>query len=233
MLNLSRVEASYGSSQVLFGVSLDVKDGEVVTLLGRNGMGKTTTVAAIMGLVPVHGGNVTFAGQAIGSWPTYRVARAGLALVPEGRQVFPNLSVLENLVATAANRGGAARPWTLDTVFELFPALHPLRSRSASVLSGGEQQMLAIGRAVMTNPKLLILDEATEGLAPKIRAEIWLALSRIKATGQAVLVIDKNIKALSRIGDRHYILEKGRTVWTGTSTDLMRDEELRHRFLSA
>jgi len=233
MLSLSRVEASYGSSQVLFGISLDVRDGEVVTLLGRNGMGKTTTVSAIMGLVPVHGGTVTFAGQAIGSWPTHRIARAGLALVPEGRQVFPNLSVLENLVATAANRLGAAPPWTLDAVFELFPALQALRSRSASVLSGGEQQMLAIGRAVMTNPRLLILDEATEGLAPQIRAEIWLALSRIKAAGQAVLVIDKNIKALSRIADRHYILEKGRTVWTGTSEELMRSSDLRYRLLSA
>jgi branched-chain amino acid transport system ATP-binding protein len=233
MLSLSCVQASYGSSQVLFDVNLDVHDGEVVTLLGRNGMGKTTTVSAIMGLVPVQRGNVTFAGQSIGSWPTYRVARAGLALVPEGRQVFPNLSVLENLVATAANRGRDARPWTLDRVFALFPALAPLRNRSASVLSGGEQQMLAIGRAVMTNPKLLILDEATEGLAPKIRGEIWQALSSIKAAGQAVLIIDKNIKALSRIGDRHYILEKGRTVWTGSSSDLMRDDELRHRLLSA
>ena len=233
MLSLSRVEASYGSSQVLFGISLDVRDGEVVTLLGRNGMGKTTTVSTIMGLVPVHGGTVTFSGQAIGSWPTHRIARAGLALVPEGRQVFPNLSVLENLVATAANRVGAARPWSLDAVFELFPALHTLRSRSASVLSGGEQQMLAIGRAVMTNPRLLILDEATEGLAPQIRAEIWLALSRIKAAGHAVLVIDKNIKALSRIADRHYILEKGRTVWTGTSEELMRSSDLRYRLLSA
>lgn len=233
MLSLSCVQASYGSSQVLFDVNLDVRDGEVVTLLGRNGMGKTTTVSTIMGLVPVQGGKVTFAGQSIGSWPTYRVARAGLALVPEGRQVFPNLSVLENLVATAANRGRAAQPWSLDRVFELFPALAPLRDRSASVLSGGEQQMLAIGRAVMTNPKLLILDEATEGLAPKIRGEIWQALSRIKAAGQAVLVIDKNIKALSRIGDRHYILEKGRTVWSGTSADLMKDDELRNRLLSA
>jgi branched-chain amino acid transport system ATP-binding protein len=233
MLSLSRVEASYGSSQVLFGINLDVRDGEVVTLLGRNGMGKTTTVSAIMGLVPVHGGTVTFSGQAIGSWPTHRIARAGLALVPEGRQVFPNLSVLENLVATAANRVGAARPWSLDAVFELFPALLALRSRSASVLSGGEQQMLAIGRAVMTNPRLLILDEATEGLAPQIRAEIWLALSRIKAAGHAVLVIDKNIKALSRIADRHYILEKGRTAWTGSSEELMRSSDLRYRLLSA
>lgn len=233
MLSLSCVQASYGSSQVLFDVNFDVRDGEVVTLLGRNGMGKTTTVSTIMGLVPVQGGKVTFGGQSIGSWPTYRVARAGLALVPEGRQVFPNLSVLENLVATAANRGRAAQPWSLDRVFELFPALAPLRDRGASVLSGGEQQMLAIGRAVMTNPKLLILDEATEGLAPKIRGEIWQALSRIKAAGQAVLVIDKNIKALSRIGDRHYILEKGRTVWSGTSADLMKDDELRNRLLSA
>jgi branched-chain amino acid transport system ATP-binding protein len=233
MLSLSCIQASYGSSKVLFDVNLDVRDGEVVTLLGRNGMGKTTTVSTIMGLLPVQSGTVTFAGQSIGSWPTYRIARAGLALVPEGRQVFPNLSVLENLVATAANRGGGARPWDLDSVFELFPALQPLGSRSASVLSGGEQQMLAIGRALMTNPLLLILDEATEGLAPKIRGEIWQALSRIKGAGQAVLVIDKNIKALSRVGDRHYILEKGRTVWTGTSSDLMRNDELRHRLLSA
>jgi branched-chain amino acid transport system ATP-binding protein len=233
MLSLSGVQASYGSSKVLFDVNLDVRDGEVVTLLGRNGMGKTTTVSAIMGLLPIQDGTVTFAGQSIGSWPTYRIARAGLALVPEGRQVFPNLSVLENLVATAANRGGGERPWDLDGVFELFPALRPLGNRSASVLSGGEQQMLAIGRALMTNPRLLILDEATEGLAPMIRGEIWQALSRIKAAGQAVLVIDKNIKALSRVGDRHYILEKGRTVWTGTSSDLMRNDELRHRLLSA
>jgi branched-chain amino acid transport system ATP-binding protein len=233
MLSLSSIQASYGSSKVLFDVNLDIRDGEVVTLLGRNGMGKTTTVSAIMGLLPVQSGTVTFAGQSIGSWPTYRIARAGLALVPEGRQVFPNLSVLENLVATAANRGGGARPWDLDRVFELFPALQPLSHRSASVLSGGEQQMLAIGRALMTNPRLLILDEATEGLAPKIRGEIWQALSRIKAAGQAVLVIDKNIKALSRVSDRHYILEKGRTVWTGTSSDLMRNDELRHRLLSA
>jgi branched-chain amino acid transport system ATP-binding protein len=233
MLSLSSVQASYGSSKVLFDVNLDVRDGEVVTLLGRNGMGKTTTVSAIMGLLPIQDGTVTFAGQSIGSWPTYRIARAGLALVPEGRQVFPNLSVLENLVATAANRGGVERPWNLDGVFELFPALQPLGNRSASVLSGGEQQMLAIGRALMTNPRLLILDEATEGLAPMIRGEIWQALSRIKAAGQAVLVIDKNIKALSRVGDRHYILEKGRTVWTGTSSDLMRNDELRHRLLSA
>ena len=233
MLSLSSIQASYGSSKVLFDVNLDIRDGEVVTLLGRNGMGKTTTVSAIMGLLPVQSGTVTFAGQSIGSWPTYRIARAGLALVPEGRQIFPNLSVLENLIATAANRGGGARPWALDRVFELFPALQPLSHRSASVLSGGEQQMLAIGRALMTNPRLLILDEATEGLAPKIRGEIWQALSRIKAAGQAVLVIDKNIKALSRVSDRHYILEKGRTVWTGTSSDLMRNDELRHRLLSA
>jgi branched-chain amino acid transport system ATP-binding protein len=233
MLKLSHVEASYGTSQVLFGIDLEVQDGEVVTLLGRNGMGKTTTVGAVMGLVPVHRGDVTFAGQSINRWPTHKVARAGLALVPEGRQIFPNLTVHENLVATAANRGHLPRAWTLDAVHELFPALRALGSRSASVLSGGEQQMLAIGRALMTNPKLLILDEATEGLAPKIRAEIWHALTRIKTMRQAVLVIDKNIKALSRISDRHYILEKGRIAWTGTSEELMRSSDLRHRFLSA
>lgn len=233
MLELKDVRASYGTSRVLFGIDLHIADGEVVTLLGRNGMGKTTTVSTIMGLVPLQHGEITFAGTSISSWPTYRVARAGLALVPEGRQIFPNLTVEENLVATAANRGRQSNPWTLGAIYDLFPALEPLARRNASVLSGGEQQMLAIGRALMTNPRLLILDEATEGLAPRIRAEIWRALERIRALRQSVLVIDKNIKMLSRVADRHYIVEKGSTVWTGTSDDLMSDHALRARFLSA
>jgi branched-chain amino acid transport system ATP-binding protein len=231
MLVLDKVNSYYGSSQILFDVCLRVGDGEVVTLLGRNGMGKTTTVSTIMGVVPARRGAITFANAPIQSLPSYRIARVGLALVPEGRQIFPNLSVYENLIATAANWGQISDRWTLDRVFDLFPALRPLQSRMAAVLSGGEQQMLSIGRALMTNPKLLILDEATEGLAPKIRTEIWQALQRIKDTGQAVLVIDKNIRALSKIAHRHYILEKGRVVWSGDSAELTRSDDLRHRFL--
>jgi branched-chain amino acid transport system ATP-binding protein len=231
MLVLDNVSSYYGSSQILFDVSLTVGDGEVVTLLGRNGMGKTTTVSTIMGVVPARRGTITFANAPIQGMPSYRIARVGLALVPEGRQIFPNLSVYENLIATSANWGRIRDPWTLGRVFDLFPALKPLQSRMAGVLSGGEQQMLSIARALMTNPKLLILDEATEGLAPKIRTEIWHALQRIKETGQAVLVIDKNIRALSRIAHRHYILEKGRVVWTGDSQELTRSDDLRHRFL--
>jgi branched-chain amino acid transport system ATP-binding protein len=231
MLVLEKVNSYYGSSQILFDVCLRVGDGEVVTLLGRNGMGKTTTVSTIMGVVSARRGAITFANAPIQNLPSYRIARVGLALVPEGRQIFPNLSVYENLIATAANWGKISDRWTLDRVFDLFPALKPLQSRMAAVLSGGEQQMLSIGRALMTNPKLLILDEATEGLAPKIRTEIWQALQRIKDTGQAVLVIDKNIRALSRIAHRHYILEKGRVVWSGNSAELTRSDDLRHRFL--
>lgn len=231
MLVLDKVNSYYGSSQILFDLSLTVANGEVVTLLGRNGMGKTTTVNTIMGVVPARRGTITFASRPIQNLPSYRIARIGLALVPEGRQIFPNLSVYENLIATAANWGGLNDRWTLDRVFDLFPALKPLQSRMAGVLSGGEQQMLSIARALMTNPKLLILDEATEGLAPRIRKEIWQALERIKETGQAVLVIDKNVRALSKIAHRHYILEKGKVVWTGNSEELTRNDELRHRFL--
>ena len=225
MLVLDKVNSYYGSSQILFDVCLRVGDGEVVTLLGRNGMGKTTTVSTIMGVVPARRGAITFANAPIQNLPSYRIARVGLALVPEGRQIFPNLSVYENLIATAANWGKISDRWTLDRVFDLFPALKPLQSRMAAVLSGGEQQMLSIGRALMTNPKLLILDEATEGLAPKIRTEIWQALQRIKDTGQAVLVIDKNIRALSKIAHRHYILEKGRVVWSGDSAEQWHGED--------
>jgi branched-chain amino acid transport system ATP-binding protein len=231
MLSVRGLETAYGLSQVLFGVSFDVRAGQVVTLLGRNGMGKTTTVRSIMGITPPRAGSVSFDGQPLQGLPPYRVAQAGIGLVPEGRQVFPNLTVRENLVATAANRAGAAAPWTLDRVFDLFPLLAERRASMGAQLSGGEQQMVAIGRALMTNPRLLILDEATEGLAPLIRAEIWRCLERLKQAGQAILLIDKNVEALSRIAETHYILEKGQIVWTGTSDALRRDESVQHRYL--
>ncbi|HSD55242.1 MAG TPA: ABC transporter ATP-binding protein [Burkholderiales bacterium] len=231
MLAVDRLEAAYGLSQVLFGVALRVEPGEVVTLLGRNGMGKTTTVHAIMGIVRPKAGTVTFDGKALHSLPSYRVARSGLGLVPEGRQVFPNLSVRENLVATAANRGARADPWTLEKVFALFPRLEERRDNMGNQLSGGEQQMLAIARALMTNPRLLILDEATEGLAPLIRAEIYRSIERMKGGGLAILVIDKDVKALTRVADRHYVLEKGRVVWTGASADLAASEDVQHKYL--
>jgi len=231
MLRVEGLETAYGASQVLFGVSFEVGAGQVVTLLGRNGMGKTTTVHSIMGIVPPRAGRIVFDGTPLAGLPSYRVAQAGLGLVPEGRQIFPNLTVRENLVATAANRARAADPWTVDKIFALFP---PLAARAASpggTLSGGERQMLAIGRALMTNPRLLILDEATEGLAPLVRSEIWRCLARLKQQGQAILLIDKNVRALTRVGDRHYILEKGRIVWTGSSSELEAREDVQHRYL--
>jgi branched-chain amino acid transport system ATP-binding protein len=231
MLEVESLESAYGMSQVLFGVTFAVRAGEVVTLLGRNGMGKTTTIRSIVGLVPPRAGMVRFAGRPIHRLPSYRVAQAGIALVPEGRQVFPNLTVLENLVATAANRSGLADPWTVGRVFELFPQLAGRRHALGALLSGGEQQMVAIGRALMTNPRLLILDEATEGLAPLVRAEIWRCLERVKGAGQSILVIDKNVRALTRIADAHYILEKGRIVWTGSSAELSAREDVQHRYL--
>ena len=231
MLEVADIETSYGASQVLFGVSLQVGAGEVVTLMGRNGMGKTTTVRSIMGLTPTHAGSIRFDGQDIHGLPPHRVAQAGIGLVPEGRQVFPNLTVRENLIATARSPAGRADPWTLDRVLERFPALAERRNGMGSELSGGEQQMLAIGRALMTNPGLLILDEATEGLAPRVRAEIWRCLADLKYHGQAILVIDKNVAALTRIADRHYIIEKGRVVWTGDSGRLVADLEAQRRFL--
>ncbi|HSF65338.1 MAG TPA: ABC transporter ATP-binding protein [Paracoccaceae bacterium] len=223
MLSVQNIAAAYGASQVLFDVSLDIRDGEVVTLLGRNGMGKTTTVRTIMGLMAPRGGAVTFDGQAIGGMAPERIARMGAGLVPEGRQVFPTLTVRENLIATAANRLKRAEPWTLDTVYDLFPRLRERAGQMAATLSGGEQQMLAVGRALMTNPRLLILDEATEGLAPVIRTEIWHVVERLKARGQSILLIDKNLGVLKRLADRHFIIEKGRTVWTGSGADLDRD----------
>ena len=231
MLEINGLETAYGQSQVLFGMELNVGKGEVVTLLGRNGMGKTTTLHSVMGLVPSRSGNIRFQGQELRELPSYQIAKTGLSLVPEGRQIFPNLTVLENLVATASNRSQSENPWNLDRVFDLFPRLPNRIHHMGNQLSGGEQQMLAIGRALMTNPKLLILDEATEGLAPLIRNEIWNCLSSLKSEGQSILLVDKNIDALTRIADRHYIIEKGKVVWDGTSSELQGDQDLQHRFL--
>ncbi len=225
MLEVSGLEAGYGASQVLFDVSLRVEEGQVATLLGRNGMGKTTTVRAIMGLNQPRGGRVALRGAAIAGMAPEKVAQAGVGLVPEGRMVFPTLSVRENLVATAADRFSRTNPWNLARIFSLFPRLQERQGQSARTLSGGEQQMLAIGRALMTNPHLLILDEATEGLAPVIRTEIWHTLAALKREGQSILVIDKNLSALKRLADRHHVLEKGRTVWAGSTAELERDAE--------
>jgi branched-chain amino acid transport system ATP-binding protein len=230
MLSVRQLQASYGAAQVLFDISLDIGAGEVVTLLGRNGMGKTTTVRSIMGLLRPRGGEVRFDGAVVTGLAPYRIAQTGIGLVPEGRQIFPTLTVEENLVATASARSGSRR-WTLDAVYDLFPRLKERRSNLGTQLSGGEQQMLAIGRALMTNPKLLILDEATEGLAPLIRAEIWTCLKRLKAERQSILVIDKNVGVLATFADRHVIIEKGRSVWTGTSAELMSDTSLKDRYL--
>ena len=230
MLKLCNVRAAYGTSQVLFDVNLDVPDGKIVTLLGRNGMGKTTTVRAIMGLLSP-GEGVTFDGRPIGRAAPEAIARRGIGLVPEGRLVFPTLTVRENLVATAANRAGRPEPWTEQRIYRLFPRLGERAKQYAGTLSGGEQQMLAIGRALMTNPKLLILDEATEGLAPIIRGEIWRCIAALKAQGQSILLIDKNMAALKRLADHHYVLEKGRTVWSGDSAALERDAASVERFV--
>src|SRR5215208_3348120 len=230
LLEVIGVQAGYDALPVLFGVDLAIKPGEAATLLGRNGMGKTTTVRCIVGLLKPTSGMIRFEGRRIDGWTADRIGRAGIALVPEGRRIFPNLSVRENLIAFAANRGGVT-PWTLERIYSLFPRLAERADNMGSQLSGGEQQMLAIGRALMTNPKLLILDEATEGLAPLLREEIWNCLSMLKGRGQSVLVIDKNIANLSRIADRHYIIERGRTVWSGTSEQLIAEPDLQHRYL--
>lgn len=231
MLSVRGLKSAYGASQVLFDVSLEIAEGEVVTLLGRNGMGKTTTIRTIMGLLPALGGEMTLGGRSVIRATPEAVARMGVGLVPEGRQVFPTLTVRENLVATAANRLARRDPWTLERVYEMFPRLRERARQSAATLSGGEQQMLVIGRALMTNPRLLILDEATEGLAPVIRAEIWSCIERLKADGQSLLLIDKNIQVLKRLADRHFVLEKGRTVWFGGSADIERDAELVHSYV--
>ncbi len=230
MLSVARLQAGYGAARVLFDVNLDIGAGEVVTLLGRNGMGKTTTIKAIMGLIKPSAGDLAFGGTRLNGLPPFRIAQCGIGLVPEGRQIFPTLTVEENLVATARSRGGTPR-WTLGAVHALFPRLRERRSHFGNQLSGGEQQMLAIGRALMTDPKLLILDEATEGLAPLIRIEIWNCLKRLKAEGMAILVIDKNVEALASFADRHVIIEKGRVVWTGTSSELKADSTAKDRFL--
>jgi branched-chain amino acid transport system ATP-binding protein len=231
MLAVQGLVAGYGGSRVLHGIDLHVGAGEVVTLLGRNGMGKTTTIRAIMGLLPADAGRIAFDGADITGLAPHRIAQRGIGLVPEGRQVFPTLSVEENLVATAANRAGGAPRWTLPAVLALFPRLAERRRNLGARLSGGEQQMVAIGRALMTNPRLLVLDEATEGLAPMIRAEIWSVLAALRAEGQAILLIDKNLAALQRLADRHVVIEKGQVVWTGTSEALSAAPEVRDTYL--
>jgi branched-chain amino acid transport system ATP-binding protein len=231
MLELQHLATGYGESQVLFDVSLKLSDGSVLALLGRNGMGKTTIVSTIVGLLVPWSGDVRFQAASIAGLPPFRIAQRGIGLVPEGRQIFPTLSVEENLVATAANRHGTAARWTLERIWALFPRLRDRRRHGGSQLSGGEQQMLAIGRALMTNPSLLILDEATEGLAPVIRAEIWSVLATLKSEGQTILLIDKNLSAVLRLADTVTIVEKGRTVWTGTSDDLAGAPTIRDTYL--
>ena len=231
MLKIDNIEASYGSSQALFGVSLTIEQGQLVTLLGRNGMGKTTTVNSIMSIVPIHAGSIHFKGKLISDLPSHLVSRSGIGLVPEGRQIFPNLTVKENIVATASGHHKNPDSWTLERVLEFFPVLRTRLGNMGNQLSGGEQQMLAIGRALMLNPSLLILDEATEGLAPLIRKEIWKRLRILKEQGQSILVIDKNLDALLPLADWHYIIEKGRVVWQGDSQQLSRESATKTRYL--
>jgi len=231
MLELAQIDAFYGRSQALFGMSLSVQEGQVVSLMGRNGMGKTTTIRTIMGLIQPRAGSLHFQQRNLMGLAPYRIAQLGLGLVPEGRQIFPNLTVRENLVATARSGDGALAGWNLARVYELFPRLLERQGSMGDQLSGGEQQMLAIGRALMTNPKLLLLDEATEGLAPLIRAEIWSCLTGLKAAGQAILVVDKNVEALTKICDHHFIVEKGHLVWNGNSTELRANPDVQHQYL--
>lgn len=231
MLKVEQITTFYGSSQALFGVSLEVGDGEVVTLLGRNGMGKSTTVKSIMGLTPISSGRISFNASAIDQLPSYAIARLGIGLVPEGRQVFPNLTVRENILVAAANRGGREEPYTLAEVLAIFPRLAERLNNYGNQLSGGEQQMLAVIRALMTNPKLMILDEAAEGLAPLVRKEIWHGLGVLKQRGQAILLIDKNLEALMKLADRHYIMEKGQVVWSGKTPDINTNARLKVRYL--
>lgn len=231
LLQIDTLETAYGTSQVLFGISLAIKEGEVAALLGRNGMGKTTTVRSILGLTPARSGTIRFRGEATHGWTADRIARAGIAVVPEGRQIFPNLTVAEHLTAFAANRSGAREPWTAARVFEFFPQLAERSRNLGGQLSGGEQQMLAIGRALVTNPHLLILDEATEGLAPLIREEIWRCLAALKSAGQSILVIDKYVDRLIAIADTHTLIERGRVAWQGSSKELAGNRELWHRYL--
>jgi len=231
MLVLDNLTTHYGSSQALFGVNMRLEAGQVATLLGRNGMGKTTTINSIMGIVKASGGSIKFDGQELVGRPSFKTANLGLGLVPEGRQIFPNLTMMENLVATASNHLGNPDPWTVEKVFALFPELETRVSSMGNLLSGGEQQMLAIGRALMTNPKLLILDEATEGLAPLVRQKIWHALTEIAGQGMSILVVDKNLKDLLRIADRHFIIQRGRVEWQGSSEELEGNDEVRQKYL--
>ena len=230
LLDVAGLAASYGHAKVLFDITFGIGEGEVVTLLGRNGMGKTTTIRSIMGLMRGTSGRIVFRRADISRRPPFRIAQAGIGLVPEGRQIFPTLSVEENLIATAATRDGRSR-WTLARIYELFPRLEERRANLGTQLSGGEQQMLAVGRALMTNPKLLILDEATEGLAPLIRQEIWSVLRQLKDEGQSILVVDKNVDALAAFADRHVVVEKGRVVWTGSSAQLRSDPTVKDNYL--
>tara|TARA_B100002051_G_scaffold173747_1_gene164330 strand:- start:70 stop:771 length:702 start_codon:yes stop_codon:yes gene_type:complete len=225
LLAVRGIESHYGASQALFGVSLSVKSGEVVTLIGRNGMGKTTSINSIMGITKITRGEIFLENQPINDLESFEINRKGIALVPEGRQVFPNLTVRENLVAIAANRNKHANPWNLEKILDLFPLLSARIDNMANLLSGGEQQMLAIGRSLMTNPKILLLDEATEGLAPLVRSEIWRCLNQLKEEGISILVVDKNVNDLARIADMHYIIEKGRIVWEGTSPELLEQKD--------
>jgi branched-chain amino acid transport system ATP-binding protein len=231
VLSVSSLQASYGTGQVLFDVTFDVGDSECVALLGRNGMGKTTTIKAVVGMLKPSGGSVAFDGRSLIGCPTYEIARAGIGLVPEGRRIFGTLTVEENLVATANNSSRERQAWTVERIWEMFPALQLRRALLARYLSGGEQQMLAIGRALMTNPKLLILDEATEGLSPLIRQEIWRCLRELRATGQSILIVDKHVPQLAQIADRHVILEKGRVAWCGTTGELLENHAVRDRYL--
>jgi branched-chain amino acid transport system ATP-binding protein len=232
LLHAQDLVAGYGSSQVLFGAGLTIHPGEFVTLLGRNGMGKSTLIKTLLGILPIKAGSIHFAGSSVVGRPDHEIARRGIGLVPEGRGIFPNLTVRENLIATAIERQGAGAQWTLDHVHALFPRLKERARNLGSDLSGGEQQMLSIGRALMTNPRLLILDEATEGLAPLVRREIWLCLESLKAQGLAMLVIDKNLRPLLHLADRHYVIEKGRVAWSGTSGSLAAEPDIMARYLS-
>jgi branched-chain amino acid transport system ATP-binding protein len=234
LLEVKDIQAAYGHAQALFGVSFDVQAGEVVTLLGRNGMGRSTVIKCLFGLLPVKAGTIRFAGKPLNALASYRIARLGLGLVPEGRQVFPTLTVEENLIATARasrDKDALRKEWTLERVYGFFPRLKERRSNLGWQLSGGEQQMLAIGRALMTNPQLLVLDEATEGLAPLIRAEIWTVLGKLKREGLSQIVIDKNVGALLKFADRHFVMEKGTVVWSGTSDALRNEQDIIHQYL--
>tara|TARA_Y100001970_G_scaffold33591_1_gene41797 strand:+ start:4 stop:705 length:702 start_codon:yes stop_codon:yes gene_type:complete len=225
LLTVQNIETHYGASQALFGISLNVRNGEVVTLMGRNGMGKTTSINSIMGITPITRGSIFFEDVQIEHLESFKINRKGIALVPEGRQVFPNLTVRENLVAISANRNNHTSPWNLSKILDLFPQLSARIDSMANLLSGGEQQMLAIGRSLMTNPKLLLLDEATEGLAPLVRNEIWRCLNQLKKEGISILVVDKNINDLARIADMNYVIEKGQIVWQGNSTELLNHKD--------